>query len=120
MELRQWTTGLNDYEEVSVFLALSQEANLDPAQLLPIGQVHSLSEAVAGTGNAIQIDQRGDKIAGTIWAPKFVGIFMDGGNFPTNVTVEVWLAYDMIDLEWMDWFFHWDYLDNVVNLTKQW
>lgn len=119
-QVQNWTTAANDFEEVNVWLKLSQEADLTPGQLLPVGAAASFSGATGGTGNAFAVDQRGDKIAGTIWAPKFVGVRLDGGNFPANVTIDVWLSYEVVDVEWMDWFFYWDYLDNIVDNAKEW
>ncbi len=119
-QVQQLTPGSNDYEEVNVWLKLSQEHDLSPGLLLPVGALMSYSEAVSGSGVALQVDQRGDKIAGTIWAPRVVGMRLDGGAFPSNVTIDVWLSYEQVNILWEDWFFRWDFLDNVVDNRSEW
>ncbi len=107
-----------DLRGVNVFLKLSQEPDLNPGLLLHIGGVHILSEEATSVGLAPIVVHNDFHHQGTIWAPAFVGVkFME--QVAVSWDIDVWLKYERIDVPWMDWFMMWDFLDNVVNDTRE-
>ena len=108
-------TGAGIADSFSIFLKLSQEEDLTPGLLLPVGRITLAGDASNSNGYTID---RFFMAAGTIWAPKHVGIRLveDGA---CGLDVNVHLDYERIDVPWMDWFIMWEFLDGIVDNEKE-
>ena len=110
-----------DYHNLSVYLKLSQETDLTPGLLLLLATIgHEPKEASAVARFSVNqlVMQYGDKIAGTIWAPRMVGVrFVEIGDIQWDIDVH--LDYERVDVPWMDWFIMWEFLDGVVDNERQ-
>lgn len=113
------TVATADYYRARCFLKMSQDQDLDPGILLgPAVLSVAQSGATANAPNSVDLDNGAFAFfPGTIWVPRFVGIRIQ----PTIESVEfdLYLDYEVIQIPWMDWFIRWDYLDNVVNNTRE-
>lgn len=105
---------------LNVYLKLSQETDLTPGLILPIG-AHA-SENVQATAVAVYHNNFTwldlFRARGTVWAPRVVGIRLVIAGF-SGVDLDVHLDYEAVDVPWMDWFMKWDHLDNVVDNDKE-
>ncbi len=103
------------YQEAQVRLKLSQETDLSPGLLLPVAEVHASKTGVAQEFNQVEVRQV-FKGQGTIWAPRVVGLGVGGlvGGVD-SLRWRVYIDYETVDIPWEDWFFLWDFLDNVTN-----
>ena len=103
------------------FLKLSQELTMDPGLILPIAAYGA--EQRVSTSVGIHVYPLGGmfqdlfRTKGTIWAAKYVavGVTEIGG---ISVAVNVHLEYDVVEIPWMEWFVKWDFLDHIVNNTR--
>ncbi len=107
-------------------LKLSQEPDLDPGLLLPVYGFHHEMQQVDASGSVGQAFMASFKdlfhAQGTVWAPAYVGVqvnFSAGAAGLTTWDVDVHLDYEEVEFDWMDWFIHWDFLDNVKNNERQ-
>ncbi len=113
-----------DFHHAVLFLKLSQEVDLSPGLILPIagfGHIgHNLKAGATDqptVGAAYPVEQMGQHLAGTIWAPRVVGIrTLESGGM--NFTGVVHLDYEAVDVPWMDWFIMWEFLDNVADNAR--
>lgn len=118
LEVVNWETSAEDYHAVKVYLKLSQENDLTPGLILPIGIVHSTSVG-ATHPNAFQVEQLGEHASGTIWAPRVVGLrHIEAGTVTWNI--RAYLSYEMVFLPWRDWFVHWEFLDGIGDNAREW
>ena len=100
-------------ERALLALILSQESDLTPALFLPVASWVFETETAAGI-----ITPRKEVIftgQGTIWAPAFVGFHVTLAGTWSNFNARIHLDYEAVDIDWMDWFIRWDFLDNVVD-----
>lgn len=103
-----------------VFLKLSQELDLTPGLILPIAGFAGDIVEVTAVGHDVvapAIEQLGSRFAGTIWAPRVVGLRVTMSGL-TSVNWVVHVDYERVLVPWMDWFIAWDFLDNVVDNTR--
>lgn len=105
-----------DHQANVVSLKLSQEPDLNPGLLLNIASWQGEKTATANLWNATETQQHFAFHAGTLWAPAYVGIRVGAvqGGVDT-VDWNVFLRYEQVEVEWMDWFIMWDFLDNVID-----
>lgn len=109
-----------DFQRLRVSLKLSQERDLTPGLVLDIATVYAAKTATANLWNSIQVQEAGFHHAGTVWAAKYVGIQIDMGvGNLDNITWEVYLDYDIIEIPWDEWFLRWDFLDNIVDNDRE-
>lgn len=109
-----------DFAIVNYYLKLSQEIDLTPGLLLPVVQLIASHTAAAADPNAIQVIPLGQHLAGTIFAPRFVGIRAEeqSGTLGTH-NVFIHLDYEVIEVPWMDWLMMWDFLDNITDNSRE-
>ncbi len=112
----------SDYNAMSYYLKLSQESDLTPGLILPVGVIGGQMLEADATGRpAMGIGAATKdlfKAQGTVWAPAYVGCFLlENGSLSCDVDLH--LDYDMIAIPWMDWFIRWDFLDNIVDNETQ-
>ena len=55
---------------------------------------------------------------GSVWAPRVVGLRVDEQG-SLGYDVDVTLHYQVVMIPWWDWIVHWDFLDNVTNLSQE-
>ena len=118
ISLQDFDTATEDWHALEIFLKLSQENDMTPGLLLPVAAVYA---PATGTTNpsGFTIDQLGDRLAGTIWAPRNVAVRVIERGAVVAYQLELHLDYHKVDVPWMDWFIAWDYLDNVVDETVE-
>ena len=115
------TSAAVDIQGILVFLKLSQEEDLTPGLILPVGE---LTASTAGaTANRVDSHIIRDTFhaQGTIWAPRVVGVRFEE-PFATNLgdwDVDVHLDYESVDVPWMDWFIMWEFLDGIVDNERE-
>lgn len=102
-----------------VELLLSQELDMTPGLLLPVADINIAQTGTAELIQAFKVEQHGHRLAGTIWAPRLVGVRVGEGTGGTQIDVSVHLDYERIWLPWRDWFVHWEFLDGVSDLTRE-
>lgn len=119
-ELVDFDVATEDYHALEVFLKLSQELSLTPGLLLPVALI--MASAVGATNpNSISIEQQAqESIAGSIWVPKVVGITIVERGAVVSYRVRVHVDYEMVLIPFMDWFLHWDWLDNITDGSLEW
>ncbi len=101
---------------ITIYLKLSQETDLSPGLLLPVGQVIGEQLSGIGTGSPTIIDLF--HAQGTVWAPRMVGKReVEVGD--VNWDIDMHLDYEQVDVPWMDWFIMWDFLDNIVDNERE-
>lgn len=114
-------TTANDYNAFNYSLKLSQEESLNPGLLLPVGivgsrqlQTTAVGEASLGANAAVHDLFHAH---GTLWAPSFVGVqgLETGG---ADVDISLHMDYEVVMVPWMEWFLMWEFLDNVIDNTK--
>lgn len=120
LELRDYrdSGAVEEVQTVEVLLKLSRDKDLEPGLLLSVGRIRAVATATANQFNQIDVKQEFEA-QGTIWAPAYVGlrvIFTQGT--PTTVLVIVHLDYEQIDIPWVNWFIGWEFLDNVVDNSR--
>lgn len=107
-----------DFNMATYSLKLSQETDLTPGLILPVGQLGQANIEVTAVGQRIVgiRDMTRDLFhaQGTVWAPRMVGIHIEEVG-TINQDVDVHLDYQQVDVPWMDWFIMWDFLDNIVD-----
>ena len=111
-----------DLSVIEVNLKLSQETDLTPGLLLPLGTVLVNQAASSGQRmDAIVVDHTPARaVQGTLWAPRMVGVRLveAAGDF-TSFDIDVFLSYERIDIPWMDWFIAWEFLDGIVDNERE-
>ncbi len=107
-----------DFTRAMVFLKLSQESDLSPGLLLPIANIVLKKTTTAQLWNDIEIIHQGDKLAGQIFTPAYVGLRTEL-SFTGTVRFIVGLRYERVDIDWMSWFLHWDFLDNITDNSTE-
>ncbi len=101
--------GTGAAESLQYSLKLSQELDLSPGLLLPVGTAVVTGDGTHNTGTEV-LQQFSAQ--GTVWAPRVVGIrVVESGAI--DVDCDVHLDYERVDVPWMDWFIMWDFLDNI-------
>ena len=114
IELADWSQGAVDFNQIEIFLKLSQEESLNPGHILELGVVNShTTRDEAGGSNVSSVNVQQDfHHRGTLWVPQFVGVRVQ--EIGTVVyDLRVLLSYEMVFIPWMEWFILWDFLDNV-------
>lgn len=112
-------TGTGGFNNARIFLKLSQDSDLVPGLILPIGQFSGEWVTATAVGQNLEGGLGGVyhhlfHAQGTVWAPAYVGLrVLIGGTL--TVDVKAHIDYEVIEVPWMDWFIMWDFLDNVVN-----
>lgn len=108
-----------DFAVVTYMLKLSQELDLNPGLLLPVAQLIASHTAAGADSSGVQVIPLGDKLAGTVWVPKVVGVRAVENQATLAIHhVLIHLEYEMIDIPYWDWFIEWDFLDNVVDNSQ--
>ncbi len=109
-------TDTDDFWNVLVDLKLSQENSLVPGLLLDVG---NLMGAVPATAQALSSIHQEDtfRAQGTVWAAAFMGIRFTLVNV-ASVNINIHVDYEAVDIDWMSWFIRWDFLDNIVDLDR--
>ncbi len=109
------TVGQGAGETMSYFLKLSQEQNLFPGLLLPIGIVTYFGDNT--NNNFMQIQQL-FKAQGTVWASLWMGVrAVETGTAVINADIH--LDYEMVIVPWQEWFLRWEFLDGVVDNSEE-
>ena len=120
--VQDWDKGdQNDFSAIIVWLVLSQEIDLSPGLILPVGEIGSDNLNFDSSGNATTTLVINDlfKAQGTIWAPRAVGVRVDEINSVSSFQFDVALDYEVIMIPWWDWIILWDFLDNVTDLSME-
>ena len=104
-----------DFHALEVYLKLSQEEDLDPGLTLPVANISFMSDGTTNPDAAPSVEQLGKHLIGSIWTPAYVGIRVVERGAVVQWQMRIHLMWDVVEIPWMDWFFRWDYLDNVVN-----
>jgi len=121
LEVVNFTTGgADDVMGFNVSLKLSQEQSLNPGLLLHLGTVTIQSLAAAETGIFTILSNDIGKHAGSIWCPLWVGVRLEEIGAGANLNVDVHLDWEPIEIEWWEWFDRWEFLDNIVDNTREW
>ncbi len=103
-----------------VDLKLSQQEDLSPGLLLPIGQARcDFEEATAAARFPASewIERFGQHYIGTMWAARYIGTRVEISGTTTGRFM-VHLDYEPVEVDWMDWFVMWDFLDNVADNSR--
>ena len=113
-------TTADDTNMMSYFLKLSQELNLNPGLILPIGAIGSRRTGAGGeTGGLHQILRERFDAQGTLWAPRVVGVRVVETGTVIQADVDVHIDYERIDVPWMDWFLMWEWLDGIGDNERE-
>lgn len=112
----------SDFNAMTYYLKLSQEPDLTPGLILPVGIMGSQVLEADATGRpTIGINSVTKDLfhaQGTRWAPAYVGAFLlENGSLSTDADLH--LDYEQVEAEWMDWFILWDFLDNIIDNETQ-
>ncbi len=104
-----------------LYLKLSQEPGLVPGLLLPLAFVHTeIDQATAAAfSNPDLLIKDLFHAWGSLWAPRYVGVRIAHSSSPISFDFDVHLDYDVVEVDWQDWFMMWDFLDNVVDNERQ-
>ena len=109
-----------DFAVVTYFLKMSQELDLTPGLQLPVVQIVGSHTAAGADAQGVQIIPLGQHFAGTLWAPRIVGVrALENAATLAIHHVLIHLDYQVVEVPWMDWFIMWDFLDNVVDNEEQ-
>ncbi len=109
----------NTFNQFRIDLRLSQEQTGIPGLILPVASWTSQqAEATAVGRYAADLPLRQVfKNQGTIWAAKYVGVqLIEVGT--ATIDVSVFVEYEQILIPFMEWFVKWDFLDHVIDNTK--
>lgn len=113
-------TAGDDIDIAGIFLLLSQEQALTPALRLHLATIIGSGVGATAGMNSVQLQQFGERYVGTVWAPAFLGVQINEAAGSWNgINVDVHLMYDVVDVEWRDWFVMWEFLDNVVDNDQE-
>ena len=109
-----------DLDILVVLLKLSQESDLTPGLILPLAQMISGGPASAEHSALVLNTDPGRLLRGSVWAPMYVGLRVEEttGQFNAFQWL-VTLSYETILVPWEEWFIMWDFLDNVVDNTRE-
>lgn len=108
-----------DFQTARLFLVLSQEPDLTPGLWLLVAQMIVEKDGNAQGWTGVHQQDYGNTLGGLVFAPRFVGwgtVFTSGVD---SVDWNLYLDYEVVELEWMDWFLHWDFLDNVPDQSEE-
>lgn len=94
-------------------LKLSKDVDLNPGFLLDVGTIYG---GVLGTAQHVSALEVNDEFQArnTIWAPAFMGVrvtLLNVASFNANIHVD----YERVDIDWMEWFLRWEFLDNITD-----
>ncbi len=105
-------------ESAHVFLKFSQESDLDPGLIVPVGYIGWKTEGAA-FGTAPVVVNQEFNAHGSIWVPAYVGLRVFIRGTWTEFEAAVHLDYEQLMIPWMDWFIRWDFLDNISVTNKR-
>ncbi len=101
------------------FLKLSQSPDLNPGLILPIFQfVAHQDGTTADVSNAMVSEQMGQRLAGTVWCPRYLGVRVEEIGNGSSINVQVHVDWTAIEIPWMEWFIRWDFLDNIIDNSR--
>ncbi len=108
--------------QLTFSLKLSQELDLTPGLLLPIGSFGATRRQTTAVGEMISdlaaSYQPLFRAQGTVWAPRVVGIrIAEAGAM--IVDADVHLDYERVDVPWMDWLLMWEFLDGIADNERE-
>lgn len=104
-------------EALTVFLKLSQEQALDPGLILPVCEL--LTDTQTAVGSVSANIRKNFMAAGTVWAPAWVGGHGELAGGWTAYNVRIHLDYEVIMVDWRDWFVMWEFLDGITNNERE-
>ena len=119
LTIQVFDVATEDFHALEVFLRLSQEEGGDPGLLLPVSEFMISSDGTTNPDASPQISDYSDIIAGTVWAPLYVGLEVVERGAVVSYALKVHLDYEEISVPWLDWFLMWDFLDNVPNNSEE-
>ncbi len=112
-------TATADFQQARIFLLLSQDNDLNPGQVLHVATLLGAKSGNANEHGGWSLTQHGDKIAGRIWAPSFVGFFSTFTSTIDSMDWRMYLEFEQVDVPFWDWFMLWDHIDRVPDLQEE-
>lgn len=113
--------GVDQVNGFTMDLKLSQENDMTPGLLLPIGQVamdfHEATAVARTYGSVVYNNLFHEQ--GTIWAPRFVATRYAPIGLGFEGRIDVHLLYDVIEVPWRDWLIMWEFLDGVPDNSRE-
>lgn len=109
---------VNDFNQMTGYLKLSQEQGLNPGFLIGVAQVGSDTQTGAGGIGLHSAVRSIFHEHGTVWAPKYIGAaWFEQGTMTLRATMH--LEYEIVQIPWIEWFVKWEFLDSITDNAEE-